>query len=180
MNSLNVKQQHLVEDNHNLIYSFAHSKKLDLEEYYDLLAIALCKAALVYDKNKGMFSTLVYMCMDNEIKLIKRKENAQKTIPKYLIDSLDYIYTSDDDDVENSLKEIIIKDMFPAPDESVVNAIMFNNFYYQNLDDRERTIVDLVFEGKNQTDISKKLSVSQPQISRLIKEIKTKWIKYNK
>ena len=180
MNSLNIQQQKLVEQNHNLIYSFAHLRKVNLEEYYDVLAIGLCKAALVYDESKGMFSTLVYMCMDNEIKLIKRKEYAQKTIPKHMIDSLDYIYYSDDNNTENTLKEIIIKDMFPAPDESVVNAIMFNNFYYQNLDDRERTIVDLVFEGKNQTDISKKLSVSQPQISRLIKEIKTKWIKYNK
>lgn len=180
MNSLNVIQQHLVEDNHNLIYSFAHLKKLDLEEYYDLLAIALCKAALVYDKNKGMFSTLVYMCMDNEVKLIKRKENAQKAIPKYMVDSLDYIYSSDNDDSENSLKDKIIKDIFPAPDENVVNAIMFNNFYYQNLDNRERLIVDSVFQGKNQTDISKILSVSQPQVSRLLIKIKTKWIKYNK
>lgn len=180
MNSLNAIQQHLVEDNHNLIYSFAHSKKLNLEEYYDLLAIALCKAALIFDENKGMFSTLVYTCMNNEVKLTKRKENEQKTIPEYMVDSLDYIYSSDNDDVENSLKNKIIKDIFPAPDESVANTIMFNNFYYQNLDDKERTIVDLVFQGKNQTDISKKLSVSQPQVSRLIKEIKTKWIKYNK
>lgn len=180
MNSLNIMQQHLVEDNHNLIYSFAHSKELDLEEYYDLLAIALCKAALIFDENKGMFSTLVYKCMNNEVKLIKRKENEQKTIPKYMVDSLDYIYSSDNNDVENSLKDKIIKDIFPAPDENVVNSIMFNNFYYQNLDERERLIVDLVFQGKNQTDISKKLSVSQPQVSRLIKSVKIKWIKYNK
>ena len=180
MNSLNTKQQHLVEDNHNLIYSFAHLKKLDLEEYYDLLAIALCKAALIFDENKGMFSTLVYMCMNNEVKLIKRKEKEKKTIPKYMVDSLDYIYSSDNDDSENSLIDKIIKDIFPAPDESVVNAIMFNNFYYQNLDNRERLIVDLVFQGKNQTDISKKLLVSQPQVSRLIKGVANKWIKYNK
>lgn len=180
MNSLNVKQQHLVEDNHNLIYSFAKSRKLDLEEYYDVLAIGLCKAALIFDENKGMFSTLVYTCMNNEVKRIKRKENEQKTIPKHMVDSLDYIYSSDNDDSENSLKDKIIKDIFPAPDENVINAIMFNNFYYQNLDERERLIVDLVFQRKNQTDISKKLSVSQPQVSRLIKEIKIKWIEYNK
>lgn len=65
MNSLNKEQQKLVETNHNLIYSFAKSNNIDVEEFYDVLAIGLCKAALVYDENKGMFSTLAYKCMSN-------------------------------------------------------------------------------------------------------------------
>ena len=36
MNNLNKEQQKLVEDNHNLIYSFAKSRMVDTEEYYDV------------------------------------------------------------------------------------------------------------------------------------------------
>lgn len=41
MNNLNKEQQKLVEDNHNLIYSFAKSRMVDTEEYYDVFAIGL-------------------------------------------------------------------------------------------------------------------------------------------
>ena len=180
MNCLGIEQQKLVEENHNLIYSFAQTKQINLDEFYDLLAIALCKAALVFDETKGAFSTLAYMCMANEIKLIRRKESTQRVIPKYVIDSLDYIYTSDKDNNETTMQETLIKDVFPAPDESVVNSIMFNDFYNNKLNNREKVIIDLLLQDKNQTDIGNLMSISQPQVSRLIKGIKTKWIELNK
>ena len=37
-------EQQLVTDNHTLIYGFTNRYKLDLEEYYGILALALCKA----------------------------------------------------------------------------------------------------------------------------------------
>ena len=42
------KQKQLVVDNHNLIYSFLHKHGFDEEEFYDLAAIGLCKAAKSY------------------------------------------------------------------------------------------------------------------------------------
>mgnify|MGYP001317500519 CR=1 FL=1 len=35
----------LVEENHNLIYSLLHKCHLNIEEWYDIAAIGLCKAA---------------------------------------------------------------------------------------------------------------------------------------
>ena len=57
---LNDEQRKLVEDNHNLIYQYLIDNKLPQDEYYDIAAIGLCKAALKYDTSKGAFSTYVY------------------------------------------------------------------------------------------------------------------------
>lgn len=70
--TLNSTQRKLVEDNHNLIYSFLNSRHLSLdavEDWYGTAAIGLCKAALIYDENQGVkFATFAYICMDNEVR----------------------------------------------------------------------------------------------------------------
>ena len=60
------EQRKLVEDNHNLIYGFLNKKELT-DDYYDIVALGLCKAAMNYDESKGRFSTLAFKCMDREI-----------------------------------------------------------------------------------------------------------------
>lgn len=54
---LSDEQVKLVEENHNLIYSFLSSNNFLADDYYDLAAIALCETALHYDPSKGSFST---------------------------------------------------------------------------------------------------------------------------
>ena len=43
---LNDEQRKLVADNHNLIYQYLIDNNLPQDEYYDIAAIGLCKAAL--------------------------------------------------------------------------------------------------------------------------------------
>lgn len=94
MKQLNYNQQKLVEDHHNLIYSFMNQYKLSLnavEDWYGCCAVALCKAAIIYNPNKdAAFSTLAYVCMHNEMKQIRRKQ-AQEDI----VLSLDYHISED-------------------------------------------------------------------------------------
>ena len=66
MGQLTLDQQRIVSENHNLIYSLANKKNINLDEYYDVLAIGLCKAAMIYNENKSKFSTLAFTCMLNE------------------------------------------------------------------------------------------------------------------
>ena len=54
---LNDEQRKLVADNHNLIYQYLIDNNLPQDEYYDIAAIGLCKAALKYDTAKGACST---------------------------------------------------------------------------------------------------------------------------
>ena len=48
------EQRKLVEDNHNLIYSFLQKYHLTIDEYYGLAAIGLCKAGKTYNGQKWM------------------------------------------------------------------------------------------------------------------------------
>jgi RNA polymerase sigma factor (sigma-70 family) len=67
--TLTPEQQKLVEDNHSLIYQFLHKLNLDIEEFYGIAAIGLCKAALSYKESwKIKFSTHAYYVMNAEIK----------------------------------------------------------------------------------------------------------------
>ena len=50
---LTKEQQKLVLNNHNLIYKCLKKYNLSAEEYYDIAAYALCKAALHFDPDKG-------------------------------------------------------------------------------------------------------------------------------
>ena len=78
------EQEILVIENHNLIYYFIHKYNLSIEDYYDICAIGLCKAANTYDDKKGIkFSTYAGVCIENEIKQELRK---QKNILVYSLD----------------------------------------------------------------------------------------------
>ena len=58
---LNDEQRKLVADNHNLIYQYLIDNNLPQDEYYDIAAIGVCKAAMGYDASKGInFSTCVH------------------------------------------------------------------------------------------------------------------------
>ncbi len=74
---LSEEQQKLVEENHNLIYSFLKSRKLSLdavEDWYGAAAIGLCKAAIAYDKKrKAKFTTFAYLAMETEVRQVMRR-----------------------------------------------------------------------------------------------------------
>lgn len=165
MNGLNYEQQQLVEQNHNLIYSFAKSRKLDLEEYYDVLAIGLCKAALVYDKNKATFSTLAYKCMSNEYNTIIKEQTLKRKIPNNLLSSLDAVISvSEEDGSEITLYDYIKKDIFPIPDSSTITNIMIKNFYNNKLTKQEQKIVKLLAQDRTQVEIGKLMRVTKSRI----------------
>ena len=78
MKQLNQIQQKLVEDNHNLIYSFMNKNKLStdaVEDWYGTCAIAMCKAAMTYDPNRNVkFNTVAYVYMNNAMKTALEKQ----------------------------------------------------------------------------------------------------------
>ena len=76
MRKLTKHQQEIVEDNHNLIYSFIHRRGLDADEYYGLIAESLCKAVLNWDESKGKLSTLFYIIARNDVYNEWRKGSA--------------------------------------------------------------------------------------------------------
>ena len=87
---LDEQQKKLVEENHNLIYYALGKYRLNQEEYYDILAIGLCKAAIAFDSERSKFSTFAMNIMYNEFLQHDRNENAMKRKANKNMLSLNY------------------------------------------------------------------------------------------
>lgn len=74
ISKLNNEQRKLVEENHNLIYSFLNKQALSIDEWYDVCAIGLCKASLSFNGDTK-FSTFAYKCMLNSVRSVMRRNN---------------------------------------------------------------------------------------------------------
>mgnify|MGYP001006295940 CR=1 FL=1 len=160
--TLNDNQRKLVEDNHNLIYSFLNSRHLSLdsvEDWYGTAAIGLCKAAMVYDESIGSkFTTLAYICMDNEVRQIMRK-NKKSIIPSVSLD-----------DAVSGADGCYLSDIIPD-EHDIMESIYINdalNIAYKKLNERDRLIIDMIVnQGLTHDAIAKKFRVSQPTVSRI-------------
>lgn len=73
ISKLNNEQRKLVEENHNLIYSFLNNQALSIE-WYDVCAIGLCNAALNFN-GATKFSTFAYKCMLNSVRSVMRHDS---------------------------------------------------------------------------------------------------------
>ena len=86
-------ERKFAEDNHNLVYSFLHSHKYSLEDFYSIAVIGYLKAVQIYIrdsdiKEKYSFSCLVWLYMKSEIKDHFKAENRYKRTAENII-SLD-------------------------------------------------------------------------------------------
>ena len=146
-----------------------------------MLAIGLCKAALVYDKNKATFSTLAYKCMSNEYDKIIKRQTLKRKIPDNLISSLDAVISvSEEDGSEITLYDCIKKDIFPIPDESTITNTMIKNFYNNKLTKQEQKVFRLLVQDRTQVEISKIIGLTKSRIGQIVMRIREKWIKFNK
>lgn len=74
--TLTDEERDLVTNNHNLIYSYLNKYNLS-DDYYDLCAIGLCRAAHFYEPERGKFSSFAFLCMSNAIMQEWRKVQRQ-------------------------------------------------------------------------------------------------------
>ena len=165
MRKLDEKQKKLVEENHSLIYSFAHSHNLPLDEYYDILAIALCKAGMTFKPELGYaFSTYAYKIMWNAFcQCVRHRSCCGRDKVKLM--SLDFNITvkSTGEDCENLY-------MFLKDPNNVDPYYLENNDYDLSiLTERERSMLYDKFIGLKQKEMQEKYGYSQSYISRIIK-----------
>lgn len=150
--TLNDQQRKLVEDNHNLIYSFLKSKNLSLdavEDWYGTAAIGLCKAALYYDENRNVkFSTLAYIIMENEVRQVMR--NSRKNVQDCL-----YLDTElDTTDCKDDFFWIFLQD-------ALNNAT-------KKLGERDKQIIEYITgSGAKQREVAVRFGLSRTYISKI-------------
>jgi RNA polymerase sigma factor (sigma-70 family) len=173
---LTEEQRKLVEENHNLIYGFLRRNNLEDDEYYDIVAIGLCKAATAHDSTKGKFSTLAYKYMETEILRQIDLNTRKNKIPKALI----YSYSANITNKKQS--NALISILFNKHSEDMIDTfITEENFhqFYLLLGEKERLIIDYLVSGYSRIEIASKLGVTPQRIRQRIKGVKIKWKEYN-
>ena len=165
---LDEKQKKLVEENHKLIYYTLNKYKLNSEEYYDILAIGLCKAAIKFDPERSKFSTFAIKVMYNEFLQHDRDENANKRKVNKNTLSLNHRMK----DPKNESRTCEFGDLLTDGREPFMDVIHMN--LKDILTKKELLVCQLSYNGYNQTQIGEKLGVTQSYASRLLKKARIK------
>ena len=158
-------------ENHNLIYSFLKSKNLTIDDYYDIAAIGLVKAAQTFQEEKSSkFSSYAYFVMWNEIKNEWRKNSAQhRETQKYLVSYNQNIKNNSEDG------KIIFLDCLPNINCSVENEIIIKtvveNFVKKIKNPNHKKIFYMHISGYKQREIAEEFNVTPSNISRIINKL---------
>ena len=178
MASLTKKQQEMVEKNHNLIFHYLKTNELRYDEYYDILAIALCKAAIRYDDSMPTtFSTYAFAAMKNACTCWQIHEGKDF---RCLDDS---IISLDSERLVNSLngETASLYDILPSDsskNEDNATGKLEADEFIKSLDSYERTVIFYLLDMYSQTEISKKIGVSRQRVSKIVGSIRKKWKRY--
>lgn len=162
------EQKKLVEENHNLIYYALGKYRLNPEEYYDILAIGLCKAAMNFDSKKSKFSTFAMKVMYTEFLQYQRMENSEKR--KANKDTLSLNYKVNDPKNEGHMCEL--SDLMTDRREPFMDVI--HMYLPDILTSKELLVCQLSYDGYDQTQIGEKLGVTQSYVSMLLKKARIK------
>ena len=172
---LSDEQRDFVAEHHNLIYSFANQRNIDLEEFYGILAIALCRAAQSYDESKGTFSTYAYIWMDSCLKRYWLTEyRKMRRAPSEPVSLNEYVNSDDGNDTE--LQDIL-------DDSSITThlddtAVIVEEFL-KTLTPDQRTIAEGLMSGYSEVAISKNFEHTRAWVNLEKGKILRKYYVYN-
>ena len=156
-------------DNHNFIYHMMRHYNLsenDVEDWYGTLSIAMCKAAMSYNKDKNIkFTTFAGICMQNEICMAYRKEN--KCV-KGLI-SLNQEISNETDNLNFS---DLISDSSSSEYIYTIELLEIIKNVLQNFNDISKGVIDLCCRGERQSVVAKEFGLSRSHISRIFTKFK--------
>lgn len=158
--------ERLIIENEALVYHVLKQMHLysQLEDYYDVGMIGLCKAAKTFDNHKGSkFSTYACICIRNTILMDIRDQKRQ----------CDYYSISLQTPVGGEKDEILLEDTI-SDYELEVDILnkeekMALIESIRKLDNNDRQMIDLYFlKEMTQKEIARYLKMSQANVSRRI------------
>ncbi len=163
---LTQQQQQLVEDNHKLIYFYLYRNSLSVDEFYDVAAIGLCKAAITYN-GQTKFSTYAYSCIKCEIFNELHRQKSARKIPmdkqlSYDIKTMDgygeekWSYLSDNKHFEDTVELKLLV-------ESYINKLKI---------ERNKIVLKLYCKGYSGADIVKITGVNRTTVGKQIADMK--------
>lgn len=151
---LTKEEKEIIEKNHNLIYGVASKYKLDLEEWYGLLAIELCNAVKKHNPEKSELSTYYYIRVQGLISKEYRKKKAAKREHQNIV-----LIENCHGDVGNS-------------DFDKVTEIKLW------IESQNNDVLNLKYQGYNQNEIAEKLGLTQSNVSRTLKKLRRDFEEY--
>lgn len=162
-------QQALVTSNIGLVYYVARRYRYRAEalgiEFDDLVAtgvLALCKAARVYVPERGKFSTLAVLHIKNEmLHLLQKARRRPRTVP--------IVVPWEHDESDDGHNESVWLRC-----EVDLSDVEWRDFV-RRLTEREQTLLALALAGYTQEEIARRLGISQPHVSRLLKRVERRW-----
>lgn len=167
------EQVKLVEDNLDMAYKVAYKwirdysgRKWDVEDFKSAAHEGLVKAAQTYNPEKGyQFNTYAGTCIQNEIRMLLRKDH--HAVTAYL------------DDIVMEGQDITLSDIMLTEDSFELELTFSNSLkeFLENLSKRDRQILFLFAKTHNQSEVSRKIGLSQSVISRHIKRLYSKFKK---
>lgn len=152
------EQIRMIEDNHNLIYSFIHSKSLDLSEHYGLIAESLMKAVVDYDSSKGKLSTFFYYVANNNLRNYFHKSSLELENMK--------------DCEGNKITSLFgNRESIDVGTYDTDNLLGFDSVL-EDLDYEMNLLAGYLVEGYTQSEIAELVGANQTAISRKIKKLR--------
>lgn len=144
------------------------------DERYQLAWLGATKAIKAYDlTKKARFSIFAYVCMKNEI-LLERKRYFDKvsfTYGKPEEGTYTMISTSVKSGVDDDLElGDLLTTNYCVDDDGVANADI--EIFTKNLSEMDKTIVEWLYNGRQQTELADHFGVSKTTIYRHVQKIK--------
>lgn len=143
--------------------------KLDHEEYYDICAIGLCKAAKTMNEKRGRFSTHAYKCMDNEVKGYLREQNSEFRKTQKMSVSM-FIETEDD----GSQLEVDFCDKKIFENDSIFDLVIKDKLRTLTL--QEQVVVNKFLDGYTPREIADELGYTTQNIYQIKKQLQNKFL----
>ena len=169
---LTEEQKKMVEDNHGLIMWYLNENDLPYEEYYDICAIAMCRAAIRFNPENGVqFSTYATKAMENEIKSYHRNKHASVRNNHSRRVSLSTQVRSYDDNEKLTLSDVIADSGFGG--KSPEDIVMSRSFTC-SLTEREAMVVQMVIDGYTYREIGAEIGCTHQNVHRIMSKAKEK------
>ena len=146
---------------------------MDIDDFYDLAAIGLCKAALNFSDKISNFSTYAYRCMYSEIMMELRKNSQMKTIPKEKILYYNAEINNNNGDTTEYINYIPSKENV---EEDIISKVIFNLFR-NSLNEKSKYIFDLLVNEYSIKEITEITGTSKQNISKIRINMKNKFQK---
>ena len=154
MRKLTDKERQMVEDNEKLIYWYANKKNLDLDEWYGLLAIELCKTVRKYNPDRGSLST--YFKLRADIMVYRKMQE------KYRSGEL-YDYEIDESQHEDESVEVFDK---------VDSDIALEDLLESLETDRDRIIIRMKLDSYTQKEIAEETGLTQQGVGWVLRKVR--------